>query len=305
MLNLTNFGSMPLDGSHLLIDTQEEYEKAMGDPIAAKYVRPFRMGRELINGLDRWCLWLADAEPGDLRKSKYIASRLESVRAFRLQSSRKVTCERAGTPWLFGENHQPDDTYLAIPSVFSDRREYMTCDFYSSDIIAGNKIFTCIDPDGFNFAIAESSMTLAWQKAIGGRLGIGCNFSNTVVWNTLPLPQLDGDLRRRIIDAGQRVLTARRNHPGASLADLYDPLVMPADLREAHRSLDELVDVAFGAEKPCVSEAERLQVLFDSYEFLLKGSVPFTRPRRFRGKDGVPLTVYGTYTHVIPGAVSK
>lgn len=265
ILGSANFGSMPIDGGHLLINTQEEYERAMTDPIARKYVRPFRMGRELINGLDRWCLWLADAEPSDLRKSKFISSRIEQVREFRRQSVRKATQELAGTPWLFGFIAQPDSAYLAIPSVFSGRREYATCDRYSPDIIAGNKVHTCVDPDGLNFAVIESAMFMAWQKTVGGRLKSDPNFSNTVVWNTFPLPALDDGTRRRIIAAGGAVIAARGNHPGASLADLYDPLVMPADLRKAHRELDKVVDVAFGATKLCESDDERLQILFDQY----------------------------------------
>ena len=265
MLNLTNFGSMPLDGGNLLIEDRDTYNQAMSDPVAVKYVRPFRMGKELINNIDRWCLWLVDVQPGDMRKSKFISPRIVAIKEFRQQSTRKATRERAETPWLFGENHQPKDRYLAIPAFFSGRREYATCDWYTPDIIAGNKIYTCDDPDGFNFAIIESAMFMAWQKAIGGRLKSDPGFSNTVVWNTLPLPQLDDTTRTKVIDAGQRVLEARGDHPGQSLADLYDPDYMPVDLRKAHRELDKVVDVAFGAAKPCADDDERLQVLFDSY----------------------------------------
>lgn len=265
MLNLTNFGSMPLDGGNLLIDDRDTYEQAMADPIVARYVRPFRMGKELINDIDRWCLWLVDAQPGDMRRSKFIASRIAAISEFREKSKRAATRERAATPWLFGENHQPRDRYLAIPRVFSGRREYATCDWYTPDIIAGDKVYTCDDPDGFNFAVIESSMFMTWQKAIGGRLKSDPNFSNTVVWNNLPLPALDDDVRRHVIDAGQTVLVARANHPGQSLADLYDPTFMPADLRKAHCELDRVVDVAFGASKMCESNEERLQLLFDSY----------------------------------------
>lgn len=260
-----NRGSQPTDDGNLLIDTKDELHKVLSDPIASKYVRPFRMGRELINGIDRWCLWLANAEPSDLRQSRLIKERVEKVRESRLASRKAATREKAGTPWLFDENRQPTERYLAVPSVFSGRRAYATCDWYSPDIIAGNKVYTCDDPDGLNFAVIESSMFMAWQKAVGGRLKSDCNFSNTVVWNNLPLPELDDSVRQRIIASGQSVLTARANHAGASLADLYDPLVMPADLRKAHRELDKVVDLAFGASKPCESDEERLPILFDNY----------------------------------------
>lgn len=265
MLNLANFGSMPLDGGNLLIDDRETYEQAMADPIAARYIRPFRGSREVINSIDRWCLWLVNAEPGDMRRSKFIAPRIAAIREFREKSTRAATRERAATPWLFGENHQPNQPYLCVPRVFSGQREYATCDWLSSDVVASDATFTITDPDGFEFAVIESLMFMTWQKAIGGRLKSDCRFSNTVVWNTLPLPVLGDDVRQHVIDAGQTVLVARANHPDASLADLYDPLVMPSDLRKAHRELDKVVDVAFGAAKPCESDDERLQILFDSY----------------------------------------
>ena len=265
MLNLANFGSMPLDNGNLLIETPEEHAEAMADPIAAKYIHPFRMGKELINNKERWCLWLADAEPGDMRKSKFIAPRIGRIKEFRQQSTRAATRDRATTPWLFGENHQPPHNYLAIPAFFSGRREYATCDWYNPEIIAGNKIYTCDDPDGFNFAVMESSMFMTWQKAIGGRLKSDPGFSNTVVWNNLPLPQLSDELRREVIDAGRGIIDVRAGHEGQSLADLYDPDFMPADLRKAHQRLDKIVDIAFGAKKPCASNDERLQILFDRY----------------------------------------
>lgn len=271
VLALANFGSMPLDGGNLLLDDREAYDEAMADPIAVKYVRPFLMGKELINGMSRWCLWLEDAEPGELRKSKFIASRVEACREYREQAPIKGDAyKNRSTPWLFRDNHQPGRHYLAIPAVFSGRREYATCDWVRSNCIAGNKIYICDDPDGINFAVIESTMFLTWQKAIGGRLKSDCSFSNTVVWNTLPLPQLDDSTRQQVIGAGKQVLVAREDHPDQSLADLYDPTFMPASLHRAHDNLDKVVDLAFGARKPCKTDSERLQILFDRYAEMTK-----------------------------------
>lgn len=271
MLSLANFGSMPRDGGNLILDDREAYEEAMADPIARKYVHPFRMGRELINAEDRWCLWMVDAEPSDLRNSPFLRRRVQAVKAMREESSAASTRAMAQTAWLFGQRAQPSTKYLAIPKVFSGRREYATCEWYSSDVIAGDKVYTCIDIDGFNFAIIESSMFMTWQKAIGGRLKNDCSFSNTVVWNTIPLPELNHEVRWGVIEAGQEVLAARANHPGQSLADLYDPDFMPSDLRRAHRELDKIVDMAFGAVRLCASNDERLQMLFDSYLRMTSG----------------------------------
>lgn len=233
MLNLANRGSQPTDDGNLLLDTESEYKAAMQDSIAAKYVRPFRMGRELINGVDRWCLWLVNAEARELRQSSFLRERIRACREYREAAPVKGDAyKNRETPWLFRDNLQPRIPYLAIPRVFSRRREYATCDWYSPDVIAGDKVYTCIDPDGFNFAIIESSMFMTWQKTVGGRLKSDPSFSNTVVWNTLPLPKLDDGMRRGVIDAGRGVLDARANHPGQSLADLYDPDVMPVDFAQ-------------------------------------------------------------------------
>lgn len=260
-----NFGSLSLDDGNLTIEGHDDYAKAMNDPIASRYVRKYVNGKELINDIDRWCLWLAEATPSDMRKSAFIRERVDKVKKFREASKRKATVEASKTPWLFGENHQPTGKFLAIPVVFSERREYATCALLPEEVIAGQKLHTCSDPNGINFSIAESSMFITWQKAIGGRLKSDCQFSNTVVWNNLPLPQLSDELRREVIDAGRGVIDARAKHEGQSLADLYDPDFMPADLRKAHQRLDKVVDVAFGARKPCANNEERLQVLFDRY----------------------------------------
>lgn len=260
-----NFGSLSLDDGNLTIEGHDDYAKAMNDPIASRYVRKYVNGKELINDIDRWCLWLAEATPSDMRKSAFIRERVDKVKKFREASKRKATVEASKTPWLFGENHQPTGKFLAIPVVFSERREYATCALLPEEVIAGQKLHTCSDPNGINFSIAESSMFITWQKAIGGRLKSDCQFSNTVVWNNLPLPQLSDELRQEIIEAGRGIIDVRDKHEGQSLSDLYDPDFMPADLRKAHQRLDKVVDVAFGARKPCANNEERLQVLFDRY----------------------------------------
>lgn len=266
MLSRVDFGSMPLDGGNLILDTTDEYDKAMGDPIAREYVHPLRGGKELIEGKERWCLWLKDVQPSELRQSKVLAARVGACKSYRENATKTGDAyKNRFTPWLFRDDHQPSVPYLAIPKVFSERRDYATCDILSPDVIATDLLFTCDDPDGFNFTIIESSMFMTWQKAVGGRLESRCRFSNTVVWNNLPLPALDDAARQKVIDAGKAVLDARKAHPGQSLADLYDPDCMPQDLRKAHESLDKVVDAAFGAAKPCKSNDERLQILFDRY----------------------------------------
>ena len=266
-----SMGSMPRDGGYLLINTVEEYEELVSDQIAAKYVRKYAMGNELINNIPRWCLWLEDAEPSDLRSSPKLKDRLQKVAESRRSSSALSTQQMAETPHLFGQRSQSKIPYLAIPKVFSETRRYATVDYLPSEVIAGDKIYKCDDPDGFAFAIASSSMFITWQKAIGGRLKSDPSFSNTLVWNNLPLPKVSEDLKREIISGGKEILEYRRTLPNSSLADLYNPLGMNPTLIKLHNSLDKLVDRAFGATKTLQTNSDREYVLFDSYAHLTQG----------------------------------
>lgn len=267
-----SMGSMPRDGGNLLINTGKECNEVCADPIAAKYVRPFLMGKEFINGIERWCLWLLDLDPGDVSRSLILRERLTEVAEMRRESSAKSTQEMAATPHLFGQRSQPDVPYLALPSVFAARRTWATLDRRSASVITRNKIYRCEDPDGYAFAVASSSMFIAWQKGIGGRLKSDPNFSNTLVWNNLPLPPANDALREQIIEAGRGVLDARALHPERSLDDHYNPLAMAPELLKAHAALDRVVDRAFGATSALRGNEEPLQLLFERYAELTQKS---------------------------------
>jgi hypothetical protein len=258
-------GSMPRDGGNLLINSVEDFELVSSDPIAAKYVRKYAMGNELINKIPRWCLWLEELDPSDVKKSPILLDRLSKVAESRRQSGAASTRQMAETPHLFGQRSQSTSPYLAIPKVFSESRRFATVDYLGADVIAGDKIYKCDDPDGFAFAIASSSMFITWQKAIGGRLKSDPSFSNTLVWNTLPLQKVDPDLRSRIIAAGKSILEIRQSFPNLSLADLYNPLAMKPELLRAHAALDKLVDKAFGGDGQIGNNVDRANCLFDNY----------------------------------------
>lgn len=267
-LPAVTMGSMPRDGGNLLINSQQELDEVARDAVAAKYVRPFLMGKEFIHGIDRWCLWLEDIDPNDISKSPVLRERLNRVAETRRKSSAASTRDMASTPHLFGQRSQPDTRYLAIPSVFSENRFWATCASVGPEVIAGNKIYKCDDPEGFAFAIISSSMFISWQKAIGGRLKSDLNFANTLIWNNLPLPSVDTELRSRIIEAGEGVLAARALHSERSLADHYNPLAMDPALLRAHDALDRVVDKAFGATRSLRSNEERQAILFERYQEL-------------------------------------
>jgi len=260
----TFFGSKPVDGGHLSIGP-DAYSEVMSDPIAAKYVRRFIGARELIQGIDRWCLWLADAPPSEFRSSPVLQERLRAVAEMRGASAKQATQELAASPHLFGENHQPSVPYLAIPRHVSMNRRYFTVARFTPDVICGDANFATPDPDGFAFGILSSGMFHAWLAAVGGKLKSDYRFSNTVVWNTLPLPQMTDKTRSEIIEAGKSVQAARDLHPGWSLADHYSPLGMTPELVKAHRALDRVVDKAFGARKAMHTMEDRQAVLFQRY----------------------------------------
>ena len=273
-LPAVHYGSKPADGGHLIVEA-EDYPRFAADPIAAKYLRPFRMGREVVQGLDRWCLWMdtEDFDPRDIERSRLLKERVQACQTWReKQSHTGDAWKLRDIPYLMRPNkNRPLHPYAAIPAVVSGSRQFFTCAHYSESVIAGNKVFTAIDTDGFLFAIISSSMFITWQKAVGGRLKSDLNFSNKIVWNTLPLPEVSDKERAAIIAAGQGVLDARAEQPGASLADMYNPLAMAPSLLKAHRVLDRAVDRAFGAKKPLETNEERLALLFKRYQEMTAG----------------------------------
>lgn len=267
ILPTVRFGSKPADGGHLIVEAKD-YPRFAADTIAAKYLRPFRMGREVVRGLDRWCLWMntEDFDPRDIERSPLLKERVQGCSTFRSHSTKQITKDGAKTAHLFQENHQPPGPYVGIPSVVSETRRFYTVAHFSEDVIAGNQLYTALDPDGFLFAIISSSMLMTWQMTIGGRLESRLRFANKVVWNTLPLPAVSDKQRADIIAAGQGVLEARAEQPGISLADMYNPLAMSPSLLKAHRALDRAVDRAFGARKALETNEQRLAILFKRYQ---------------------------------------
>ena len=255
-------GSQPTDGGNLVVEV-DEYPEVKVDPIASKYLHRYVGARELLHGADRWCLWLEDATSADIQRSGILRDRLDAVREFRL-SKKQVTKNLADSPHLFTERRQPKQPYLCIPRVTSETRKFLPTARFDADVISGDQNFTAVDPDGYLFGIVSSSMFITWQKTIGGRLESRLRFSNTVVWNNFPLPEVSEKLRADIIAGGQAVIDARNLHPERSLADHYNPLAMSPQLLAAHRKLDKAVDRAF-RQKPFNSNEERLETLLKSY----------------------------------------
>ena len=263
----TAYGSKPTDGGHLIVEP-DEYDEVMADPIAAQYVHRFIGAKELLNGADRWCLWLDGMDPGDLARSPLLKERVEAVREFRSKSKAASTREFAQFPHLFRQRAKQDVDYLCIPRHVSENRRYFTVARFSPDVIAGDANFTLPDPDGLQFCLMSSSMFITWQKTIGGRIKSDLRFGSTLTWYTFPVPELEEVARKKIITAGQAVIEARELHPDRSLSEHYNSLAMDPALVKAHGVLDREVDKAFGAERKLSNERQRQELLFANYSRL-------------------------------------
>lgn len=257
------YGSKPADGGRLIVGPAEHAEVA-ADPVAATYLRRYVGARELIHGLPRWCFWLEDLDPSDLARSVLLRTRVESVREFRAASSKRATQELAATPHLFAERRPMTGGYLCIPIHVSETRRFYPAARFTEQVISSNANFVAPDEDGFAFAVISSSAFIAWQRMVGGQIKSDLRFSNTLVWNTLPVPELSEADRAKLIEAGVGVLAARGEHPERSLAQHYNPLAMAPELLKAHARLDRVMDGILGLGSGA-TEKERQTRLMELY----------------------------------------
>jgi hypothetical protein len=259
------FGSMPNDGGHLLLSDDEKADLVSVEPEAEPFIRPFMGAHEFINNERRWCLWLKDALPNQLRAMPEVMKRVDKVREHRLESQREATQQLADYPTLFGEDRQPDTTYVLIPSVSSERRRYVPIGFMPSSTIASNLCLIVPNATPYHFSLLTSAMHMAWMRQVCGRLKSDYRYSNNLVYNNFPFPpEPDEKKRARVEQTAQAILDAREQFTGATLADLYDPNAMPKPLLDAHRANDEAVDAVYGTRR-FKTDLERLEFLFDLY----------------------------------------
>lgn len=287
------FGNMPNDGGHLLLNAQEAADLRATDAVAARYLRPFLGADEFINNTERYCLWLVDATSADKAQSPALRERIAAVRRLRSQSTRASTQELAQTPHLFGEIRQTDKPYLLVPSVSSERRRIVPIGYMPAEVIASNLVFMLPNATPYHFGMLCSTMHNAWMRAVAGRLESRYRYSNTIVYNNYPWPQPLADKPRQAVEAAaQTVLDARQREfdlcakagQHASMALLYNPDTMPAELARAHAALDRAVDAAYGY-KGGKDDASRVAFLFGLYQQLAAPlDVPARPTRRRRAK---------------------
>lgn len=276
-----SYGSFALDDGFLTINAGERQEILSEDPTAAKFIREFVGGQELLYGEKRWCLWLNDASPNEINRSQPILRRVKAVREWRLTSERPTTKALSAMPARFAEIRQPTTRYLALPTLSSERRTYIPIAFMSPRVIASNQLYVFADATAVDMGILSSSMHMAWIKAVCGRLESRYRYSAALVYNNYPWPQNPTPAQKaKVEELAQAVLDARALYPESTLAQLYDPLLMPAELVHAHQRLDRAVERCYRAQ-PFASDRERVEFLFALYEQLTAPLLPATPvPRR-------------------------
>ena len=225
------------------------------------------MWEVLVNNKERWCLWLKHAQPTDIKSSKVLYRRVESVREFRLASRAKTTKGYAKVPHLFAQITQPEGVdYLMIPRVSSERRRYIPIGFLSAETIASDAVQIVPNAELYHFGVLTSNVHMAWMRTVAGRLKSDYRYSKEIVYNNFPWPDPSPEQKERIEKAAQGILDARALYPDSSLADLYDPLTMPPELRKAHQLNDKAVMQAYGMPIKETDEAACVAWLMKLYQ---------------------------------------
>lgn len=269
------FGNMANDSGNFILSEQEAEELIKKEPLCKTYIKQFLGSEEFINNKKRYCLWLRNAEPSELRKMKLITDRIENVRKIRSESKREATKKLSTTPYLFGEIRQPEKgSYLLVPRVSSEKRRYVPIGFLGCDIIASDAAQIIPNASLYEFGIITSNVHNAWMRAVCGRLEMRYRYSASIVYNNFPWPTPTEEQKKKIECTAQAILDARALYPNSSLADLYDENYMPKELLMAHKYNDIAVCDAYGFSKDVRKlESKCVAELFKMYEELTKKSL--------------------------------
>ncbi|WP_424993260.1 DNA methyltransferase [Oceaniradius stylonematis] len=281
------YGSKPVDGGNLLLTNKEKNAVFKTDPIASQFVRPMLSADEFINGKLRWCFWLRGASPKVIKRSAKLIERVRAVRQFRLASTKAATRRDAERPQEFAEIRQPSERFIAVPLHSSERRTYIPFGYFDADYIVHNSCSCVPDASNSHFGIMTSYMHMTWMRYTAGRIKSDYRYANVLVYNTFPWPHMSDFDKKKVGALAQAVLDARDEFPDATLADLYDPDLMPPALRKAHTALDRAVDRLY-RKKPFESERERVEHLFGLYEKMVapvEAEAKKTPKRRRRKKN--------------------
>jgi hypothetical protein len=277
-----SWGNKPTDGGHLILSPEEREEMLLKEPGCAKFLRPYMSGGDFINGISRFCLWLKDADPRELRELPMVMARVEAVKDFRLASKAESTRKYAKYATIFRQIAQPDSDYLAIPEVSSINRVYIPIAFVGRETICSNTVQFVPDASLWHFGVLTSTMHMSWVRQVCGRLKSDYRYSNSLVYNNYPWPTSPTDAQRQAVEkSAQAVLDARAKFPDSTLADLYDPVTMPPVLVKAHADLDRAVERCYRKD-PFPTDRSRVEFLFALYENLTAPLVPAAKAKRIR-----------------------
>ncbi|MGN0940512.1 MAG: DNA methyltransferase [Selenomonadaceae bacterium] len=266
-----SFGNQPRDGGHLILSEDNAQKLLEKYPELAPYVRPYMGAEEFLNGKKRFCLWLVHATPTIIKRNKYLYETVEAVLNFRLASKAKTTRGYAKTPALFAQRTQPEGVpYLIIPRVSSENRRYIPIGFLPHNVISSDAVQIVPNAEIYHFGVLESNVHMSWMRTFAGRLKSDYRYSKEIVYNTFPWPTPTDEQRTDIERTAQSILDARALYPESSLADLYDEVLMPKELREAHRANDRAVMRAYGFSTK-MTESECVAELMKMYEEFTRG----------------------------------
>ena len=265
-----NFGNQPRDGGHFVLSEEEKNSLIQEESSVARWIHPYIGAEEFIKQKSRYCIWLRNAQPTDIKQSKILYERVQAVRDFRLASSAKTTQGYAKVPHLFAQITQPEgQDYLLVPSVSSERRRYVPIGFMKADVISSNAVQIIPNATLYHFGVLTSNVHMAWMRVVCGRLKSDYRYSKEQVYNTFPWPNPTEAQMAKIAQTAQTILDARAKYSGSSLADLYDEITMPVDLRKAHQDNDRAVMQAYGFDVKNMTESRCVAELFKMYKSIV------------------------------------
>lgn len=270
LANVPNIGigNKPIDGGNYLFEKEEMEAFIKKEPLSKPFFHKWYGSYEFINQKPRYCLWLGDCSPTELRRMPLCMKRIGNVKQLRLESPSLGTRKLADQPTRFHVENMPSSNYIIIPRVSSEKRRYIPMGFMSPDAFASDAVHIITDATLYHFGILESIVHMAWMRAVCGRLEVSYRYSKDIVYNNFPWPNPTEGQKTKIEQTAQAILDARALYPNASLADLYDELTMPVELRKAHQQNDRTVMAAYGFDAKAMTEDQVTAALFRLYQQL-------------------------------------
>ena len=267
-------GSDAVDDGHLLLEEKEKQDLIKQEPNAKRWIRRYMSGKKFLNNEPRYCLWLVDCPPDELRAMPLVMAKVAAVRKTRLASSKLKTQEAANTPGLFAEIRDAKSKYLFIPKITSENRTYIPTAYFGPQVICAGPHFQIPDATLYEFGVFTSLMHMSWMRVVTGKLKSDYNYSVNVAYNNFPWPKKPTEKQTAAIESkAQAIFDARAKFPDSTLADLYDPIAMPPALQKAHNSLDKSVDRLY-RKTPFATEANRVAFLFALYQQYTAPALP-------------------------------